>query len=161
MIGADSFVPLVLGRVERVDFPAVDSMVRQGEPFVTLHRKSKSVTLLAPLSGKVAGINNTLVTKPELLNASPYSDGWIAEIVPLNLAREINNLIRGITSSLWREALRTQLVQWFSPRLGPVLQDGGQFVENFSDTLSHEEWEQLTKEFFPSVSLHTDNPSQL
>ena len=36
--------------------------------------------IFAPLSGEVTAINEDLEEKPELVNESPYGDGWILKI---------------------------------------------------------------------------------
>jgi glycine cleavage system H protein len=151
-IGVDNFAQSVIGRVSSIELPDSSRQVKQGEPLVTLHRGKKILTLVAPLSGKITEVNSELVSNPALLNESPYENGWLVRIAPQNLGFEVRNLLHGITASLWREALNTQLMQWFTPRLGPVMQDGGKLVDNFSDQLSPEEWHKLAKEFFPDIA---------
>ena len=38
--------------------------------------------IYAPVAGEVVAVNDALTTAPEQLNADPYGDGWICEIVP-------------------------------------------------------------------------------
>jgi len=33
-----------------------------------------------PLSGKIIAINEQLITHPEILNKTPYLDGWLVKI---------------------------------------------------------------------------------
>jgi glycine cleavage system H protein len=150
-VGADNFAQQVFGTVTRIQLPSMARQVRQGEPLVTLTHGHRNLTLVSPVSGTIEAVNAQLQEHPELVNESPYEQGWIVRVKPQNLAFEARNLIHGITASLWREALRTQLMQWFSPRLGPVMQDGGHLVDNFSEALSPEDWLKLRKEFFPEV----------
>jgi glycine cleavage system H protein len=150
-VGADNFAQQVFGSVSRVQLPATARQVKQGEPLVTLTHGNRNLTLVSPVSGTIEAVNEALQEHPELVNESPYEKGWIVRVTPQNLAFEARNLIHGITASLWREALRTQLMQWFSPRLGTVMQDGGHLVDNFSEALSPEDWLKLRKEFFPEV----------
>lgn len=152
ILGVDSFAPLVIGRVESIDLPTEGMTVTQGQLFVTMHRKGRLLTLPAPLSGEVTHVNHKLHRHPHLVSSAPFAEGWIARIKPSNLTIEVSNLMKGITATLWRDALRTQLVQWFIPRFGTVLQDGGHFIENFSDSLSADEWNRLVKEFFQHTS---------
>jgi len=35
-----------------------------------------------PVGGEVLEVNKTLEDSPEILNKSPYEDGWIAELKP-------------------------------------------------------------------------------
>jgi glycine cleavage system H protein len=36
--------------------------------------------LYAPVSGTVVEVNSSLVDKPELINSSPYEDGWLIKV---------------------------------------------------------------------------------
>jgi len=41
----------------------------------------KSVSeIYAPISGKVVGVNGKLEDTPEIINESPYDDGWLVEL---------------------------------------------------------------------------------
>ncbi len=44
---------------------------------------TKSVSeIYAPVAGQVVAVNAALTDAPETLNADPYGEGWICEIVP-------------------------------------------------------------------------------
>jgi glycine cleavage system H protein len=44
---------------------------------------TKSVSeIYAPMAGEVVGVNAALADAPETLNADPYGEGWICEIIP-------------------------------------------------------------------------------
>lgn len=151
-VGIDEFASRFLGRITRVDLPHVNAVVHQGDPLVTLHRAGgRILTLVAPLSGILSEVNDALAISPDRVNDAPYADGWIARIVPFNLTVELRNLMHGTAADAWREALRVRLMRWFAPRLGTVLQDGGEFVENIGDHLPDKEWQALRSEFFPDV----------
>jgi hypothetical protein len=60
--------------------------------------------------------------------------------------------LKGVVAERWEEAVRAELVRWFTPRLGTVLQDGGRVIENVSDLVNDKEWERLVLEFFPVVA---------
>jgi DNA-binding response OmpR family regulator len=49
--------------------------------------------ILCPLSGRIVTRNEQLLSHPELLEQDPYSSGWLYQIVPTNLAFELNHLI--------------------------------------------------------------------
>jgi glycine cleavage system H protein len=36
----------------------------------------------APVAGEVIAVNDALVNAPELVNASPYGDGWLVRVRP-------------------------------------------------------------------------------
>jgi glycine cleavage system H protein len=45
------------------------------------------------LSGTVTKVNDRLETHPELINKSPYEEGWLVEIRPEDLTIERKNLL--------------------------------------------------------------------
>ncbi|MCX6133844.1 MAG: response regulator [Ignavibacteriales bacterium] len=49
--------------------------------------------VLCPLSGGIVRRNEQLLSHPELLEQDPYVSGWLYQIVPSNLAFELNHLI--------------------------------------------------------------------
>lgn len=149
--GVDDLAQRLIGQLDAVEIPSAGSFIKQGAPFITLRRGRKSLTQVAPLTGTIERVNEKLVSSPRLVNNSPYDQGWVAVIKPADFRLEVSNLLKGLVAERWEEAIRMQLLHWFTPSLGTVLQDGGKFVDNISDALSDEEWIRLTQEFFPSL----------
>jgi glycine cleavage system H lipoate-binding protein len=147
-VGVDDLVPRVIGKIDKVEIAKMGSAVRQGEPLVTLHSGSRSLRLGSPLSGVVEEINPSLSAHPALLADSPLERGWVAKIAPGNLSAEIKDLLNGSAARQWREAVQIQVASWFSPRLGAVLQDGGEWIENVSSLLNDDEWKEMTHALF-------------
>ncbi len=160
-VGIDDIARGFIGNPESIEITPQGSSVRQGEPIVKLRRGSRTLSLVAPLSGVLLETNKGLSAKPSLLKDSPFEKGWVARIAPGNLALELHNLLRGQLADKWREGVRAQLTAWFAPKLGVVLQDGGQIVDNFSDLLSDKDWEDLAENLFlvePSEGSKTQSP---
>jgi glycine cleavage system H lipoate-binding protein len=151
IVGIDDFSSRIIGAVERIELPSVGRTVRQGEPLTFLRHGTRNLAQVAPISGKVVDVNGRLAHHPELLNESPLERGWIAKIVPTSFETDLRNLLKGVVADGWRDAVRLQLVQLFSPKIGIVIQDGGQLVQNFGDHLSDDEWNRLVQQFFPTV----------
>jgi len=147
-VGVDDIARSFIGVPDRVEIVPKGSTVRQGEPLVKLHRGSRTLTLVSPLSGVLQETNSRLSHQPSLLKDSPYERGWVARIAPANIALEIHNLLRGPLAEKWREGVRAQLASWFAPKMGLVLQDGGQMIDDFSALLSDKDWEELAASLF-------------
>jgi glycine cleavage system H protein len=147
IVGVDDMVPRVMGKLDSIEIATAGATVREGEPLVTLHSGSRSLKLGSPLSGVVEEVNTGLSAHPSLLADSPFERGWIAKLAPGNPA-ELRNLLSGSAAQQWREAVQVYMSSWFSPRLGTVLQDGGQWVDNVSSLLNDEEWKALTQALF-------------
>ncbi len=56
--------------------------VEAGKPFGTVESVKTLADLFAPISGKVARINQALEDKPELVNDDCYGEAWMIAITP-------------------------------------------------------------------------------
>jgi glycine cleavage system H protein len=54
--------------------------LRQFATFGVVESVKAVSDLYAPISGEVVEVNDGLHDKPELLNTSPFGDGWIAKV---------------------------------------------------------------------------------
>lgn len=60
-----------------VELPAVGKVVKQGAEMGVVESVKTASEIFAPFSGKVVEVNKALEDKPELVNRSPYGDGWM------------------------------------------------------------------------------------
>ena len=54
--------------------------VSKGEPFTVVESVKAASDVFSPVSGIVTAVNDQLEDIPELMNESPYDDGWIIEV---------------------------------------------------------------------------------
>jgi glycine cleavage system H protein len=155
--GVDDFSQRFIGKLGDIDLPQAGSVIRQGEIMVTMKHGDKSLPTVAPVSGTILEVNTRLKETPSIINNSPFEKGWIVKIAPKDLTIELRSLFKGITADRWQEAVRAHLLHWFSPRLGTVMQDGGEIVDNVSDLTNSEEWRILVDEFFTNSSSNKHN----
>ncbi len=148
-VGSDEFSTRLVGTLNEVELPVVGQVVHQGERLAVLRHGNRTLTQSSPVSGIVVETNDGLRRRPELLNESPLEKGWLARILPSNLTADLRNLLSGSAADAWWEAIRSQVIGFFSPSIGPVLQDGGKLIRNIGDQLSDEEWVRLVRHFFP------------
>ena len=81
-IGITDFAQDALGDVVYVDVPEVGTEVRRGEPFGEVESTKSVSDVYAPVSGTVTDRNPMLGDSPELVNQSPYGDGWMILVEP-------------------------------------------------------------------------------
>ena len=81
-----------LGDVVFVDLPEPGAEVTRSEPFGEVESVKAVSELIAPASGKVVERNEAVVDAPELVNESPYGDGWLVK-VELSDASEVDGLM--------------------------------------------------------------------
>lgn len=79
-IGISEHAQSELGDVVFVDLPEVGVEVEEGEGFAVVESVKAVADVYAPVSGEVVKVNEELEDSPELVNESPYDQGWIAEI---------------------------------------------------------------------------------
>jgi glycine cleavage system H protein len=81
-IGITDYAQDALGDVVFVSLPELGARV-DAHGILGEVESTKSVSeIYAPVAGEVVAVNETLSAEPEKLNADPYGDGWICEIVP-------------------------------------------------------------------------------
>ncbi len=81
-IGITAYAVEQLGDVTLVDLPEVGSDLQAGERFGEVESVKAVSELFAPVSGEVVERNEALDDSPELLNESPYDEGWMLLIRP-------------------------------------------------------------------------------
>ena len=71
-----------------VELPSVGKVVKQGEELGVVESVKAASEIYAPVSGKVVEVNKVLEDKPEIVNQSPYGDGWIVVLEVANPVEE-------------------------------------------------------------------------
>ena len=79
-VGITQFAVDALGDITLVDLPKVGDLVTKGQRFGTVESVKSVSDLYAPISGRVAALNEALKDAPESVNAEPYGTGWMIEI---------------------------------------------------------------------------------
>lgn len=80
VIGITDYAQDALGDVVFVQLPTPNDEVTANSTLSEVESTKSVSDIYAPVSGKVTKINDNLSTSPELINSSPYEQGWIAEI---------------------------------------------------------------------------------
>lgn len=77
VIGVTDFAADQLGDVVYVDLPAVGDEISAGSEMGEIESTKSVSDLFSPLTGNVSEVNQAVVDSPELVNASPFEDGWL------------------------------------------------------------------------------------
>lgn len=80
IIGISEYAQSELGDVVFVELPQEGSEIEKGEEFGSIESVKAVSELFAPVSGEVVEVNEDLSDKPELVNSSPYGDGWMMKV---------------------------------------------------------------------------------
>ncbi len=85
-IGIDDYAQDQLGDIVYVDLPQVGDTFAKGEEFGSVESVKAVSELYLPIGGEVIEINSKLEDSPELVNGSPYDDGWMVVVKPADPA---------------------------------------------------------------------------
>ncbi len=91
-VGITDFAQEQLGDVVHVQLPRVGEKFDAHATFGEVESVKTFSELYIPVSGEVVEINQALADAPELVNSSPYGDGWMIKIT-IGEASEIDSLL--------------------------------------------------------------------
>jgi glycine cleavage system H protein len=92
VFGLTSYAQETLGDIVYIELPEVGADVTSGTPYAEVESVKAVSDVYAPLSGSVVEINEEVVDAPELINESPFEDGWLIKI-RLSDPSEIDDLM--------------------------------------------------------------------
>lgn len=91
-VGISDFAQAALGDVVYVELPDVGQVVEATKECCAVESVKAASDIYAPVSGEIVAVNEVLDDEPELLNESPYQDGWMFRI-KVSDTSSIDNLL--------------------------------------------------------------------
>lgn len=79
-IGITDYAQDQLGDVVYVELPEADKAVSKEDLIVEIESTKSVGEVYAPFAGTIVAVNDAVAESPELVNTSPYGEGWLAEI---------------------------------------------------------------------------------
>lgn len=79
-IGITEFAQRELGDIVYVEVETVGETIAHGEVFGTVEAVKTVSDLFMPITGEIIEFNEALESSPELVNESPYEDGWMIKV---------------------------------------------------------------------------------
>ena len=92
VVGITDYAQKELGDVVFVELPEVGTTVAAMDTFGVVESVKAVSDMYAPVSGIVVEANTVLEDQPELVNASPYGQGWMVVIEAARL-EELQQLL--------------------------------------------------------------------
>ncbi len=92
VVGITDFAQEELGDIVFIELPEVGTAVEAMVSFGVVESVKAVSDLYAPVSGTVVAANTQLEERPELVNTSPYDEGWMIVIEASN-PEELQNLL--------------------------------------------------------------------
>jgi glycine cleavage system H protein len=103
-MGISDYAQHKLGDITYVDLPKAGKEVKQFTILTGIESVKAASDIYSPLTGKVTAVNSTLESAPELVNKSPFGDGWIAQLT-VNDPKEVSNLMDAAAYKAYLDSL--------------------------------------------------------
>ncbi|MDA9659661.1 glycine cleavage system protein GcvH [Pseudomonadota bacterium] len=91
-IGISDHAQDLLGDIVFVELPEVGQSVNAENDTAIVESVKAASDIYSPLSGEVMEVNSLLEDQPEIINSSPYEDGWFFKLTPSDMG-ELDNLL--------------------------------------------------------------------
>ena len=79
-VGITDYAQQTLGEIVFVETPSEGDAFGAGDSLGAVESTKAVSDIFCPVSGKVVEVNAALVDSPEIINSSPYGDGWLVKI---------------------------------------------------------------------------------
>jgi glycine cleavage system H protein len=93
MQGLTEFGQQIAQEIVFVEMPRVGRALEQGETFMSMESGKWVGRIPATVSGKIVEANEELEWEPQLVNESPYDEGWLVKI-EISDPSELDNLMK-------------------------------------------------------------------
>lgn len=80
IVGISDHAQNELGEVVFVELPAIGDELVSGDEAAVVESVKAASEVYTPMSGEVIEVNDALEESPELVNTSPYEEGWFFKL---------------------------------------------------------------------------------
>jgi glycine cleavage system H protein len=79
-IGLTDYAQDSLGELVYIELPEIGREVSKGDEIAVVESCKAASDVYAPISGKIVEVNDMLTDNPNMVNESPYEEGWLVKI---------------------------------------------------------------------------------
>ncbi|MGD9001618.1 MAG: glycine cleavage system H protein [Anaerolineae bacterium] len=91
--GMTDFGQQIAQEIVFVEMPRVGRQLEQGETFMSMESGKWVGRVPAMVTGQIAEVNEELEWEPQLVNESPYDEGWLVKVSMADPS-ELDNLLK-------------------------------------------------------------------
>jgi len=92
VVGITDHAQAELTDIVFVELPEIGKELKKDEELCVIESVKSVSEIYAPLNGKVVKVNDKLDDSPEIINESPYDDGWLVEL-KISKKSEVSDLL--------------------------------------------------------------------
>ena len=85
-VGISDHAQELLGDIVFVELPEIGKEISQSSDIAIVESVKAASDVYSPLTGEIVEINESLNDNPEIINSSPYDDGWFFKIKPQDIS---------------------------------------------------------------------------
>jgi len=86
IVGITDYAQTQLGEIIFIDITTEGETIEKNEVFGAIEAVKTVSDMLMPVSGEILEVNPVLESQPELVNESPYNEGWLIKIKPVDIS---------------------------------------------------------------------------
>ena len=84
LVGISDYAQEQLGDIVFIELPEIGKTFTSKEEVAVVESVKAASDIYSPISGEIIEINKNLLTSPEIVNSSPYEEGWFYKMKPSN-----------------------------------------------------------------------------
>ena len=98
-VGISDHAQELLGDIVFVELPEIGKNIEKKGDVAVVESVKAASDVYSPISGEVTEVNQVLSDNPEIINTSPYEEGWFFKIKP----QDINELAELLDSEAYKK----------------------------------------------------------
>jgi len=160
-VGLDDLLMHITGEVKLNRVINSGEKIRKGDFLAEIVQNGKLLKVYSPISGEIVEANTMLFTSPELLNADPYSKGWMYKIKPASWVADTHSYYLAEDATTWsihelerfKDFLASSIGKYSPEPSAVILQDGGELIDQPLSDLPNEIWQDFQQDFLSKKVL--------
>jgi len=147
-LGIDDFTRQIIGSVNNMRLPSINTIVDPMDSIIEISGNEKTLSMHAPIEGKVVDINPDILDNPSLAGIAPYERGWILAVEPVDMLQGLKSLLSGRAAKEWLKLESRKLHDLIRKETETDLTLNQPIPKDFAATVSKGTWEKIHTTFF-------------
>jgi bidirectional [NiFe] hydrogenase diaphorase subunit len=147
-LGIDDFTRQIIGSVRDMRLPSINTLIDPGNTIIEVSGNEKTLSIYAPLEGKVVDINPGILDNPSIATMAPYESGWILDIEPDDMLQGLKDLLSGRAAKEWLKLESHKFHDLIRIETETDLPLDQPIPKDFSAGISEDTWKKIHETFF-------------